>query len=262
MRGRRWSSASKYWSSGSKFGLRWLVAGVAVMAVGMGGGRAGVAAPVKPAGSGACWRGVVEGEVRAGESFARPIGGGLEVRLEALSWGSGWLLRVLPVSGPRPVHDYAELATPPYASVSPLLLSTDFSFRAQDAVAWNPRRFRFAASAKEFAQMAAMYERYSRVSPPAAGVENELATVVSQAPEGTLQILDARLIPGTANQAQMAAMVASHFNTTPHTVEEPMQGKGSALGKLSWVRFRISLQLPRGFKAHPRLTKEIYPCHT
>ena len=41
-------------------------------------------------------------------------------------------------------HDYAELATPPYESVSPLLLSTDFSFRAQDAVAWNPRRFRYA----------------------------------------------------------------------------------------------------------------------
>ena len=98
------------------------------MATGMGavGSASGV-----PAGKGACQTGVLEGEVRAGESFARPIGGGLEVRLDALSWGSGWLLRVQPVRGPRPPHDYAELATPPYASVSPLLLSTDYSFRAQ-----------------------------------------------------------------------------------------------------------------------------------
>ena len=50
-------------------------------------------------------------------------------------------------------HDYAELATPPYESVSPLLLSTDFSFRAQDAVAWNPRRFRYADNSAEFQRL-------------------------------------------------------------------------------------------------------------
>jgi hypothetical protein len=249
-------------SRGSAVRLRWAVAGGMVVAAVVGGGTAGVAAPVQSAGTGACRRGVLEGEVGAGESFARPIGGGLEVRLEALPWGSGWLLRVLPASGRRPAHDYAELATPPYASVSPLLLSTDFSFRAQDAIAWNPRRFHFAASAKEFAQMAAVYERYSRVSPPAAGVESELATMVSKASEGTLQILDAKLIPGTANQAHMAAVVASHFNTTAHTVEEPMQGKGTALGKLSRVRFRISLELPRGFKADRRLKMETFKCYS
>jgi hypothetical protein len=92
-------------------------------------------------------------------------------------------------------------------------------------------------------------------------VESELAMMVSKAAEGTLEILDARLIPGTANQAQMAAMVASHFNTTAHTVEEPSQGKGTALGKLSWVRFRIGLELPRGFKADRRLKMETFKCH-
>ena len=224
------------------------------------GGEVAVAAPVKKP-AGACQRAVIEGEVRAGESFAKRIGGGLELRLEALSWGSGWLLRVLPVAGPKLTHDYAELATPPYASVSPLLLSTDFSFRAQDAVAWNPRRFRYAASAAEFGRIAGVYGRFSKTTPPPAGIESELATVVSQASEGTLQILDARLAPGTANQARTAALVASHFETTAHTVEEPAQGKGTPLGKLTWVRFQISLDLPSGFKAAPGVRVENVSCH-
>src|SRR5580698_3517284 len=102
-----------------------------------------------------CRRAVLEGEVRAGDEYVRPMGNGLEVMLEPLA--SGWILRVLPVSGPRPAHDYAELATPPYESVSPLLIGTDFSFRAQDAVAWNPRQFRFAVDGQEFQQMLAAY---------------------------------------------------------------------------------------------------------
>jgi hypothetical protein len=210
------------------------------------------AAHGEKAGTGVCRRGVLEGEVRAGENFARPIGGGLEARLESLSWGSGWALRIVPINGmpkglPAGIFDYAQLATPPYSAVNPRLLSTDYSFRAQDAVAWNPRRFRYAAGAAEFSRLVAAYERYIRVLPPTPESENELAAMVSKEPEGTLEILDARLIPGTANQAGTAALVASHFSTTAHTVEEPQDGKGSPLGKLTWLRFRIGLNLPRGF---------------
>jgi len=71
-------------------------AGSAQAASGDSSVHKGVKSVAQPVAAGACQRAVVEGEVRAGESFARPIGGGLEVRLEALSWGSGWLLRVLP----------------------------------------------------------------------------------------------------------------------------------------------------------------------
>lgn len=228
------------------------------MLVGLGcltsGGDAHASPATRSAGTGACRFEVIEGEVKAAESFTRPIGNGLEIRLEALSWASGWALRVLPIHGPRPAHDYIELATPPYTSVSPLLLSTDYSFRAQDAVAWNPRRFRFIASATDFANIAAVYERYNKTTPPAPDAANELATLVSKAPEGSLQILDARLIPGTANQAQTAIGVASHFNTTAHTVEEAAGGQGTALGKLMWIRFRIRLELPSGFRADPAAT--------
>jgi hypothetical protein len=210
--------------------------------------------------NGGCQRGVLEGSVHAGEEFVRPIGRGLEVMLEPLGWGSGWLLRVLPVHGPRPAHDYAELATPPYSSVSPLLISTDFSFRSQDAVAWNPRHFRFAASEREFGRMLELYDEYRRSSPPAAGVESELAETVSRAPEGVIQILDANLIPGLANQSQMAAAVASHFITTAHTVEEPSTGKGTGLGRLTWIRFRISLDIPKGFGADRGMTLTSRSC--
>jgi hypothetical protein len=232
--------------------IRRRVGWLAVVVVLSVGTQVANAADDEKAGTGACRRGVLDGEVRAGETFARPIGRGLEVRLEALSWGSGWALRIVPKSGmskglPPGIFDYAQLATPPYSAVNPRLVSTDYSFRAQDAVAWNPRRFRYAAGATEFSRLVAVYERYMRVSPPTLESENELARMVSEEPEGTLEILDARLIPGTANQAGTAALVASHFSTTAHTVEEPQDGKGSPLGKLTWVRFRIGLNLPRGF---------------
>ncbi len=207
---------------------------------------------------GACQREVVEGEVRAGEAFVRPVGNGLEVMLEPLA--SGWIVRVLPVAGPRQAHDYAELATPPYASVSPLLMSTDFSFRAQDVVAWNPRRFRFAASARDFERLLGVYGRYRATVPAGGAVEAELAELVSHMPEGVVQIVDAKLTPGMANQSQMAAMVASHFSTTAHTVEEPAEGKGSALGRVEWMRFRVSLDVPAGFKLASGAKVERRPC--
>jgi hypothetical protein len=243
MRGRFWKNARI---------VRRVVWVASIGALMIGTQEANAASGERASNAESCRRGVLEGEVRAGESFSGPIGGGLMVRLDALSWGSGWAIRVVPISGmpkgsPEGVFDYAQLATPPYSAVNPLLLSTDYSFRAQDAVAWNPRRFRYAAGAAEFARLVAAYARYVRVSPPSAASENELAAIVSKEPEGMLEILDAHLIPGAANQAGTAALVASHFNTTAHTVEDPPDGKGSTLGKLTWVRFRIGLDLPKGF---------------
>ena len=94
-----------------------------------------------------------------------------------------------------------------------------------------------------------------------AEAQNELAEMVSKEPEGNLQILDVRLIPGTANQAGTAALVASHFSTTAHTVEEPADGKGLPLGKLTWVKFRISLELPRGFEPDKGIKVESAKCN-
>ncbi|MBS1821822.1 MAG: hypothetical protein JST61_07590 [Acidobacteria bacterium] len=213
----------------------------------------------QPAKAARCNVGVLEGQVRAGESFVRPIGGGLVLMLEPLA--SGWILRVLPEGRPRPAHDYAELATPPYHSVSPLLISTDFSFRAQDAIGWNPRRFRFAADEGSFARLLKAYSAYEASPAQSSAAQQGLAVLVGQAPEAVLTILDAHLVPGTADQARIASTVATHFLTTPHTVENPSGGRPTALGKLTWIRFRIVFDLPQGFKAGRGLEIKRQPCN-
>ncbi len=233
-----------------RLGSGWMILGF-VVAMGQGGGTGWAASGGRTA---TCARAVVEGEVRAGQGFVKVFGNGLEVMLEPLE--SGWILRVLPVGVPRTEHDYAELASPPYRSVSPLLISTDFSFRAQDAVAWNPRHFRFAADKAMFAEMSQAYEEYR--SKPAA--MNRLAELVVRASEGTIQILDAHLVPGTGDQAKMAAVVASHFNTTAHSLEQPANGQGTPLGKITWIRFRISLELPETFRADRGVVVEEHGC--
>jgi hypothetical protein len=195
-----------------------------------------------------CRTGTLEGEVRAGQLFTRPIGNGLEIMLEPLA--SGWILRILPAGKPRPPHDYAELATPPYRSATPLLITTDYSFRAQDAIGWNPRRFRFAPDEASFSKMLKAYKDYEN---KATDAQQSLATLVSHAPEGILTILDAHLVLGTADQGPAAATVATHFTTTAHTMEKPADGRTTALGRLTWMHFRISMELPAGFTPNPRL---------
>jgi hypothetical protein len=218
----------------------------AQVAPGHGNGRA----------AGACRVAVIEGEVTEGKGFERVLGGGLKVGLEPV--GDGWAVRVVPANGPRGAHDYAELATPPYRSVNPLLVTTDFGFRAQDAVGWNPRRFRYAGNAQTFAGMERVYGRLTAASVPGPGVETELAGLVGAAPEGTLEILDARLVPGSADQSAGAAVVASHFQTTAHQVDAA--AGSTPLGRLEWMRFRLRMDLPRGSVAAPGVKTEARAC--
>jgi hypothetical protein len=201
-----------------------------------------------------CRLAVIEGEVREGQYFEHRLGNGLEAMLEPLA--SGWILRVLPYGEARVPHDYAELATPPYQSVNPLLVSTDFSFLAQDAVAWNPRRFRYATSAAEFHRLSVLYAEYMKSGSSIA----QLAELAGRAPEGTLRILDARLVPGTANQAQSAAMVATHLQSTAHSVEQPAVGKNTPLGRLTWLRFRLEFMVPAQLHLEPGIEVDRVAC--
>jgi hypothetical protein len=215
--------------------------------------------------TGSCRVEVIEGEVASGQSFERAIGNGLRIKLEAIA--SGWIVRVLPV-GAYEEHDYAELANPPYRSVSPLLIGTDFSFRAQDALAWNPRRFRFAADRASFQELLAVYKEDPPISRPATtadgakrrDVESRLAMLVGRAPEGELTILDAHLVPGTGDQSKGAAMVATHLNLSARQVDQPAGGRATPLGRLDWLRFRIRLDLPKGFRPEPSLPLERRGC--
>jgi len=204
-----------------------------------------------------CSRVEFEGDVKAGEGFEKVFAPGLKFYLEPLR--SGWIVRVLATDEPRGPHDYAELATPPYRSVSPLLLSTDWSFRAQDAVAWNPRRFHYAANRETFRKLAAMYDK---VMAGDAVSSARAAELVSAQPEGVLQILDAKLVPGLADQAQMAATVASHLAETPHTVDQ--SATPSPLGRVEEIRFRVNLELLAGVAENKgqKIEKNVLFCPT
>lgn len=186
--------------------------------------------------------------MNAGQELSRPIGNGLKVYFQPIH--SGWILRVLPVREATGDHDYAELATPPYQSVTPLSISTDFAFRSQDTVGWNPRSFRFATSFAAFAQLEQAYMAFEHAgATPPAPVQMALSDEIGKASSGTFTILDARLIPGTADQGGAAATVASHFTSTAHTLLEEPDHSTTPLGRLVWIRFRLALDLPAGFPA-------------
>jgi len=211
--------------------------------------------PVKPA----CRVATVEGELNAGKPYTQLLGGGLKLYFQPLP--SGWILRILPASGPIGEHDYAELATPPYQSVTPLAISTDFAFRAQDAIGWNPRRFRFATTAASFRQLEQAYLKFEAAgAAPSGDIQAELARQISQTSEATFTILDSRLVGGTADQWQQAAVVASHFNSTAHTLVQEPDGSTSPLGRIVWLRFRLELNLPLGFPANSALRLQPTPC--
>jgi hypothetical protein len=187
-----------------------------------------------------------EGEVQAGKSFRHALGAQQSFLLESIA--SGWIVRVLPSSGVRGPHDFAELATPPYRSPNPLLISTDFSFRAQDAVAWNPREFHFFTTAQQMAVATKAYDATVREpNRPAAGAA--LFPLLAEACTASLQILDARIAGGSADQALMAATVASHFSQTAHTVDTT--APASKLGRVLWMRFRVTVgEMGRQTKLH------------
>ena len=211
----------------------------------------------KPVSSGraaaACRRAVFEGTVNAGQGFEKVFASGLKFYLEPLR--SGWIVRVLAANTPREPHDLAELATPPYRSVNPLLISTDWSFRAQDALGWNPRRFRYAASRADFVRLESLY---GRVIANDMGAMTQAGKVVAAQPEGMLTVLDSRMVPGIADQAGTAATVASHFATTPHSVDQSMQP--TPLGVIEAFRFRVELDLAPGVRVTKGLIEEQMPC--
>lgn len=207
---------------------------------------------VKPAEHAMCSSVVLEGDVKRGQSFEQPFAKGLVFKMEAIA--SGWIVRVLP-QGPLPAHDFAELATLPYQSVTPLAVSTDFSFRAQDAAAWNPRVFRYAANPAAAARLEALYPRVTANDTQAA---SEAITLALAQPQAELRLENVVLAAGTANQWRMAAAVASHLENTPHAVAQGIAP--TPLGELEELKFRVRLELPAGVAPAAGLTVQKNPC--
>ena len=89
-----------------------------------------------------------------------------------------------------------------------------------------------------------------------------LARMVSLAAEGTMQILDARIVPGTSDQVPAAGAVATHFATTAHTFEQGAGKNAKALGKVVGMRFRFLLDLPALFVPARGLIVDSVVCQT
>lgn len=188
-----------------------------------------------------------EGEVRSGQSYLHSGPAGRDFLLESIP--SGWIVRILQHGQPRTAYDFAGIATPPYQSPNPILLSTDFAFRAQDAIGWNPRRFQYFTTPSELQKAILEYEvvrtMVSGAKPTSTQAEamSDLIRRTSAAAPAILTILDAHLVGGNGDQSAMAAAVASHFTTTAHLAEQPsgkhVTAAETALGKITWLRFRV-----------------------
>ena len=216
-----------------------------------------------------CRKMVLEGEVSTGKEWKSAI-------------GQGWVFRVLPIaqekadySGWDLVVDRAQgagfpdallLATLPYNSINEREVGTTFGLRAQDAIGWNPRSFRFLSTPAALSEGQQIFRSLSadgsfgrtksgdpKGSPPDARALGRLLELQKQAAAGEFRILDARLIPGVSDPAAYGLNWALASARTPHQVDPDPSGKSTPLGKLNWIRFSITLWLPAGWSVPPEL---------
>jgi len=207
-----------------------------------------------------CQLAELTGEVKAGESFAAAIGGGLEFRLHALPGKKGWDIQMDQL-GHTSYPDYVELATPPYRSMNERELATTFGVRAQEAISWNPRNFHFVTNAQQFAQGAKSFAIVAGIGPQNHGpaemrqAQVELGSVLARTSEGELKILDAKIVQGTGDPVPGTTDWTERLARTSHEMEDIEPGKQSLTGELRWVRFRVRLWLPGGWAVPTAIAK-------
>lgn len=227
------------------------------------------ARPPKPS----CTRVAIEGEVSAGREWRAQLGQGWVFRVVPIAESghgySGWDLVVDrdPAAG---YPDALLLATLPYDSINEREIGTTFGLRAQDAIGWNPRSFRFLSNSREFteAQRWFLELTQSEFAPGNAGEPKERAAnplarlleLEKGASHGEFRILDAGLVPGIADPKPFAQAWALAARQTPHEIEAAPANQASERGKLLSMRFRITLWLPAQGKAFPGWHAVPSPC--
>jgi len=215
---------------------------------------------IRPSYAGApqsCRRLALDGNVRAGQEWSAPIGEGWRLRLvpiPPLEEGfSGWDL-VVDRMRPAGFPDALYLATPPYNSINEREIGTTYGLRAQDAIGWNPRSFRFLTDPGLFREAQKDYrlafELHHDPVPGQmiAGAKARLLKMAEGASPGELRILDAHIAPGTADPAPFAQAWARASSQTPHEIDPAAGGKAAAMGTLNWMRFEVVVWLPPGWR--------------
>jgi hypothetical protein len=216
-------------------GLAMACLSVLVPAVGFGAGLAGAS----------CTKVELTGEVNRGQEWKADFGEGWVVRLVPIAGYSGWDVVVDGGTGAG-FPDALLLATPPYESINEREVGTTFGLRAQDAIGWNPRSFRFLTKADALGEGQKLYAELHGSDETKARASHRLMALMGDASAGQLRILNARIVPGVADAAPYAERWALQSSKTPHTA---VQGMGTARGELQWMRFSITLWLPSGWKA-------------
>jgi hypothetical protein len=218
-----------------------------------------------------CQKVTLAGEVRAGQEWKAAFGQGWIFRVLPIQPGkagySGWDL-VVDREQPAGFPDALLVATPPYNSINEREVGTTFGLRAQDAIGWNPRSFRFLTNPAAFHEGQQLYLGLSRdgqvrlVAPepngqnPAQGnhaaqarAPRRLMELERQSSAGQFRILDVHLAPGVSDAAPYAQNWALASQRTPHSFEPATSSAASPLGELHWMRFSVTLWLPATWKA-------------
>jgi len=213
-----------------------------------------------------CQKLVLQGEVQAGQEWRADFGQGWVFRvlpIQPAQTYSGWDL-VVDRAQPTGYPDALLLATPPYNSINEHEVGTTFGLRAQDAIGWNPRSFRFLPSPEALQQGKKLFLGLKgapgATTPADARAMQQLLELGRQSAAGQFRILDARLVPGVGDAAPYAQSWALAAGRTSHSYEAPASGKSTPLGELRWIRFSITLWLPLDWKMPQGLTAQRAAC--
>ncbi len=213
-----------------------------------------------------CTRIQLDGAVTAGKEWQAAVGQGWRIRLVPIApSGKGYqgcdLAFDRESGGGYP--DALLLATPPYGSLNEREIGTTFGLRAQDAIAWSPRRFRFLTTVGALEQGRKLFGRLATLGGGRWAVDGdvsrELLQLVSGASEGKLTIASAEIVTGTADPAPYARQWATQLGRVPHTIL-PSQGAGSERGEVHLMRFTITLALPKEWKTAPGVPRAAAGC--
>lgn len=213
-----------------------------------------------------CTRVILDGDVRAGQEWKASIGGGWVFRvvpIPPLTAGyTGWDL-VVDRESPAGFPDALYVATPPYRSIGEREIGTTFGLRAQDAIGWNPRSFRFLTDAAALREAQPLYRAAFGGASPATdpnAAMPRLQELARHASSGELRIVDARIAPGIADPAPFARAWAIAGERMQHEVEASADGMSSPRGALRWMRFTITLWLPSNWQAPPGVKSSSAAC--
>jgi hypothetical protein len=229
---------------------------IAAWVIGIGTPGSMFGAPVP-----SCEKVIFAGEVNAGEEWKGSLGEGWVFRVIPIDPGqaaySGWDLVVDRDEGAG-FPDALLLATPPYGSINEREIGTTFGLRAQDAIGWNPRSFRFVVDPASLRRAQQLFRDLPGASPSGvagkdADTAHKLMQETSRSAAGQFRILDARLTPGVADAAPFAETWAAQSARTPHELDTAPSTKPTAMGTLNWIRFNVTLWLPAGWKTPPSL---------